>query len=137
MPMNFRPIQPEDLPEVFSWYADRKWPTPPVESVGPKHGFVSEEDGVMMACAWLYLTGTAKAYLDWTATNPSVDEQKSSLAMTHLIQEIKKIAEVTDPSIKVIEFITGNEKLAERFERLKFKKEKQSYRLLWTRKNEG
>lgn len=131
--MIIRQITKDDMPEVFSWFATRKYPQPIVESIAPDFGIVAEEDGILKACMWAYLTGRSIAFVEWVATNPSVrDHRKYTDA---LIQHLKTMCEHSDPPIRALCFYTQNEKLAGQFKHAGFSKGKEYFRMLWTTKN--
>lgn len=130
--MKTRSITPLDIPEIFRWFESRKWPMPPIENVAPGDGFVCEEDDRMLACAWVYFTGRSIAILEWTATNPDLPDGLTQHALHKCVDSIKDYCQHVSPPIKALCLFTQNEKLADSFERMKFKKQGGYQRLLWT-----
>lgn len=132
--MIVRDIKPEDMPEIFSWFEKKRWPYPPVERVAPEWGFVAEKDGRKLACAFAYLTGTSIAFIDWTATNPEVDESVTVKALVDVIEKMKEIFQAISPKVSAMCLATPNKRLAERFEKTGFRKQEGFYRCLWVAK---
>lgn len=132
--MMTRQIEEKDLPELLTWFQDRKWPTPPVEDAGPKIGFVLEEGEHLFACIWLYMTGTSKAYMDWIGTNPKLSGPIAMESIKKLINDVVNVVMNAEPKVRVLEFITQSDKLAEKFEGLSFKRTRGFNKLQWVAK---
>ncbi len=131
---NIREITESDLPEIFRWFNDRKWPMPAVEGVGPTLGFLAEKEGVPFACIYSYVTGTSVAYLEWPGTNPDIPQDQAMQAFDEIIMHFKKMCELSNPKVRVLCLTTQNEALSERFKKHGFKIQKDNYRAVWTLK---
>jgi hypothetical protein len=94
--MNSRPFEEQDLPEIAGWFADLNWPLPPIADILPPIGCVVEDEEGLLACGWLYTTGTSLAFLSWTATNPARDQADRELATEKLILSIQHVVRVND-----------------------------------------
>lgn len=132
--MIIREIKPEDVAEVFTWMADRKWPQPAVADIAPKFGIVAEREGKLLACLYSYLTGSSIAFIEWTATNPSVDSNDSANALMLLFEHMKKMCDVSDPKVRALCLYTQNDKFADQLASSGFKKTQKFYRLMWIKK---
>lgn len=127
-------IAEEDLPEIARWFETHRWPFPAVPGIGPGLGIIAEEDGVLYACAWIYITGRSLAYIDWLATNPDTPREQNNKALELVIEKIKETASNSSPPVKALCLITKNKSLAQKLMGLKFKREEGFYKLLWTSK---
>lgn len=135
--MNIREINEEDLIEIFSWFESRKWPLPPIKNSGPKTGVVAVQDGKLFGCLWFYMNGSSIVDVDWIATNPGVSTHEAMDSVSFLIEHIKQMSKLSDPTAKIrgLRLFTKNEKLASLFEARGFKKTPSYFRLLWTLKD--
>jgi len=79
--MNSRPFDEKDLSEISQWFAALEWPLPPIADILPPIGCVIEDSEGLVACGWLYTTGTSLAFLSWMAANParSLDVQHAAI----------------------------------------------------------
>lgn len=126
-----RKINEEDMPEITGWFVDRKWPLPPVEGIIPPTGFIALKDGEPMAAAWLYVTNSTLAHLEWLVTRPKSGVEGIS-ALEKVIEHIK---ETSYPHVKCIVGFLSNDRLARIMERkLQFKNAGKENLLIWTRK---
>ena len=131
--MIIRQIEQSDLPEIFSWFENRKYPQPIIEDIAPDFGIIAEDNGVKVACMWAYLTGRSIAFIDWVATNPKVIQPREYTDA--LITHMKTMCEHSDPPIRALCFFTQNDKLAEQFKKSEFRANKTFHKLIWTTKN--
>lgn len=131
--MKVRPVLESDLTEVLGWFQSRKWPQPPIEDIAPSDGLVAELNGKLVACAWFYTTGRSIAYIEWTGTNPALSDSQGAEGLMMIVEALKGIGEKISPPVKAWCLFTQNEKLANQFERLKFKKQSGYTRALWVR----
>lgn len=131
--MIIRAIAENDHPELFRWFQSRKWPLPPVEEIAPDLGFVAEKNGVLIACAWAYLTGRAIGFIEWVGTNPDVSTQEGMTGLTKIIATLKGAR--TPHPVRAWCFLTKNDALAEKFHSLGFRVEENYKRLLWVDKD--
>jgi hypothetical protein len=132
--MKIRKVEQDDLVEIFGWFTHRKWPLPPVESITPADGFLAEEEGVPLACVWVYFTGRSIAFMEWLATNPSVPDAKGMEGLKSVIKGLKDFGNEMSPPVKTYCYFTQNEKLAKHFTKMGFRKQEGYQRLLWTSK---
>jgi hypothetical protein len=132
--MKVRKIEQDDLPEIFGWFKHRKWPLPAVEDVSPSDGFLAEEDGVMLACVWVYFTGRSFALLEFLSTNPAAPDAKGMEGLKSIVRGLKEFAPEVSPPVKTYCYFTQNDKLAKHFNKMGFKKQEGYARLLWTSK---
>lgn len=117
--MNYRRATDEDLIEISSWFSQIRWPYPPSANIGPRDGFfVAEMEGILFACAGLYATGTSKADISWTCTNPKAAPETSSVTLDNLILWIISEAGKTVPPITFTELYTKNELFSQRLKKL-------------------
>lgn len=126
-----RQIQTQDYPEVLSWFAERKWPQPPVENIAPIVGFVCEDNGELQACVWAYFTGRSIAFIEWSGTNPSIPEEEGTKALHRVVDAMKEYCDHMSPPVKALCFFTQNDKLADHFKKMSFKKNEGYHRLMW------
>lgn len=126
-----RKIKDEDMPEVTSWFVDRKWPLPPVDGILPPTGFVAEKDGELYAAAWLYVSNSSLGHLEWMVTRP-----KSGVAGVRALEKvIEHIKEASNPHVKCIIQFLSNDRLSRIMEkRQAFKNAGKENLLVWTRK---
>lgn len=134
MNFNIRDIREDDMPEIFRWFSERHWPMPPVEGVGPRIGVLAEKNGIIYACIYSYITGTAVSYLEWPGTNPDVPMGQQMAAFDEIIHHFKKMCEVSNPKIRVLRLTTQSAALAEKFKKHGFKVDSDFYRATWTLK---
>lgn len=133
--MKIRPItNPEDFIEIFSWLDKKTWPLPKVSNVAPNWGFLAEDKQEILACVWIYFTGTSLAEIEWVETNPEIDKALSEKALKAILEEIKLMSSSMSPKIKVLRFFSKDKHISNLFHRSGFKKEKNFSRLLWASK---
>jgi len=124
----------DDMLEICRWFKNRKWPAPVIENIGPNFGLVAEDNGELLACAWVYITGRSLAYVDWIATNPDLPKNLTNDALGLVVEDIKKMCDKASPKIRALCLITKNESLAFSMAKRGFKKESEYHKLLWTSK---
>jgi hypothetical protein len=82
-----RLFKAEDYPTIKSWWED--WGFPAVDPVMLPHvGVVSELNGVPVAMAFLYQTGTPMAWAEWITADKKADKQVRAKALDHCIDTI-------------------------------------------------
>jgi hypothetical protein len=136
--MIVRDITEEDKAEIARWFERRKWPLPAKPNILPKIGAVAVSDKQLIACAWLYQTGTSLAFIEWTGTNPDVGEKIGMMGLTMVINKLKESCEHAKPQkIMALCHHVQNDKLADHYEKLGFKKKTKFSQMLWTQKNKG
>jgi len=104
-----RDIQDDDMPEVSSWFATRKWPKIKQASLPPT-GYVAFDGGnnKLLAVTWLYITNSSLALLEWHATAPDAGV-KGLRGIQKIIQHVK---DVSDGKTTTIIDICSNDKLS-------------------------
>lgn len=134
--MSVRQITEEDIPTISKWFTSIEWPLPPIAKILPHdQGFVSHKDDKLLACAWLYTTGTAMGYISWTNTNPDIssDDQRDGLAdVIKAIQEASKLA-----GIRLLVIHTKNEKFAQSLKKYGFESKCCFYQSTWVAPNDS
>ena len=111
--MIIRPFLPEDYPEVSKWFTQRKWPRSPKLSHLPATGWIVEKDEKRLAAAWLYLTNSDMALLEWSVTNPSESPFLCLRAMQRLADYIVAESQLLQPPVDVIIQLNANKKFAD------------------------
>lgn len=134
MNFNVRDIREDDLPEIIRWFDERKWPLPGVPNIGPKIGALAEKNGVIYACVYSYITGTSVAYLEWTATNPDVNQEEAMNAFDEILTHFKKMCELSSPKVRVLVLMTQSKAFADRLKKHGFKVQSEQYKAVWTLK---
>lgn len=134
--MIIRAVNESDIPEISTWFESISWDLPPVENSLPKQGFLAEQDGKLLACAWLYTSGTSIAEIGWTCTNPKSDSKLQSDAISAVVEFIQKeICKVS--GIKSLKLYTKNMKFVQKLEGLNFRKKFPFYQMTWVSRDES
>lgn len=139
--MIIRPVTEDDIPEIGRWFETRRWEFPPIEDIIPKDGLVADNNGVLVSCAFLYLTGRSVAFIAWTATNPDVPERVGMIGLNDVIEKLKKFAAQSEPPVRALCTYVANEKLIHHYTknlgfRINSKIPRQT-QLIWTKKDEN
>jgi hypothetical protein len=132
--MIIRKIEEQDLPEVSRWFESTSWDLPPVEGAIPPDGFVAVKDGKLVACAWIYVTGSACSFVQWTNTNEEIDEKLQSDGVTAIFKHFQEISSHLTPPIKAIVTYTKSEKFKEKLKGLGFRSSFGFYQCTWVGK---
>lgn len=119
-----RSFEESDIPELCRWIESYKWPTPAIDNVMPKSGYMGLWEDEPAACAFLYLTNTSAARLSWTASNKSMPRDIQTAALKELISGIIRIVKDVAPEVKMIEMETRSEAFAQVLKNLGFEIEK-------------
>lgn len=136
--MIIRKITEDDFPEIAKWFESIQWDLPAVEGAIPKDGYVAQtEDGRLVACAWIYLTGTGISFVQWTNTNPAVKETEQSEGISRIIKTFQEVAPQLQPPIKAFTIYTKNEKFKDRLKTLGFRSSFGFYQCTWVAKKNG
>jgi len=114
--MPARPLQEKDLAIIWQWMEKYDWPFPPREGAFPKDGFVCEVAGELRAAIFLFLTGTAHAFLRYTITSPELPKQLQMISLNECIEALKVWCSLQEPKIQV-EFLSDNTKLCRHLEK--------------------
>lgn len=131
MNFNIREIKEDDLPEIIRWFSNKKWPFPAAPGAGAQIGALAEKNGILYACIFTYITGTAVAYLEWPCLNPDIPKEQSGEAFDELIYHYKRMTEMSEPKIRLLCLTTQSESLAERFKNHGFRVNDGFYRAVW------
>lgn len=134
--MKIRRVTDADLPELSQWFAAIQWDLPAVSSGLPKDGYVAEtKDGRLCACAYLYVTGSAISFVQWTNTNPEASDTEQSEGIKAIIQTFQEISPKLDPPIKALTIYTKNEKFKDKLKNLGFRSQFGFYQCTWVAKD--
>lgn len=102
-----RGLTDEDMPEVTEWFATRKWRVPPAGQMLPKTGYVATKGGQLLSVAWLYITNSQVAIIDWIATSP----ERGYVAIAS-VKKLLATIETEAAGATVFMHFTPNDKLA-------------------------
>ena len=99
----------KDYPDLKSWwdyYED--WEPIPKELLPPT-GYIVEKNGVPCSAAWLYISNSPCAWMEWVIANPEVDKYTRGKSLIKLFEHITTIADIS--GIKTIFHATNVETL--------------------------
>lgn len=116
-----RDFRKEDYELVCGWWKQHKFPPPPLDLL-PATGYIADE----AAAAWLYLSNTPVAWLEFTVVDPNAEKAVRHEAIDKLLRNIfarakaigNKIifAAASEPSychrLKNMGFIEGDKKVS-------------------------
>lgn len=105
-----RDLTEEDMVEVSSWFTDRKWSMAPAPGILPASAYVAELDGELLSVAWMYITNSGLAFVDWIATNPK-SGVRGIISVQKVFKYIDKLIARTG-NIRACVSYTHNDKLA-------------------------
>jgi len=88
----FRTLKEEDYETIRVWWERWKWPVIPREALpdNGKCGFIVEKNNKPIVSAFLYLTNSTGALLEWIVSNPDYREDDRKDAIELLINEAEK-----------------------------------------------
>jgi hypothetical protein len=133
--MAVRQIVEDDIPTISEWFQSIEWPLPPIAKILPHdQGFVSYKDDKLIACAWLYTTGTAMGYISWTNTNPDVAAEVQRDGLTEVIKSIQAASKLA--GIQVLVTHTKSEKFAQSLKKHGFESKCCFYQSTWVAPND-
>jgi len=136
--MKIRKVTDEDVPEIATWFESISWDLPAVDGALPRDGYVAEnEKGQLVACAWLYVTGSAISFVQWTNTNPSVKDEEQSAGIAKIIETFKEVAPNLKPPIKALTIYTKNDKFRSKLKTLGFRSQFGFYQCTWVARKNG
>ena len=83
----FRPLKEEDYETICKWWKWWRWPVIPREMLPDKgkSGFIVEKNNIPIVSAFLYLTNSTGALLEWIISNPEYREDDRKEAIELLI----------------------------------------------------
>ncbi len=132
--MKILPLDFEHLPEISGWFAGVKWPMPGADSVLPS-GFVAvDENGDLVACAFVYTSNTAMAYMSWMGVNPEMDASVTSHGLKCVITKVQELCQKLDKKISLLMTHTKSEALAASLYQLGFRRDSGYYQMTWLMK---
>jgi len=109
MKLNIRKLEKKDLEVINTWWdAWPKWERPP-ENFLPDSGLVVESKKQMITAAFIYLTNSKVALLEWFISDPDYREEDRQLAIELLITGAEEMLKTMD--YKYLFSITSHEKL--------------------------
>jgi len=133
--MIIRRVHEEDVPEISRWFESIAWDLPAVEGALPRDGLLALKDGVPVACAWIYVTGSAVAFVQWTNTNPNVSDADQADGIVKIIKSYQEAAPNLQPPVKSLAIYTKNEKFKEKLKSLGFRATFGFYQCTWVAKD--
>jgi hypothetical protein len=133
--MIVRRAEEKDLFELTRWFESVSWDLPPVQNVIPKEdGYVAELNGVLVACAFLYMTGSSCAFLQWTNVNPDLDNEVQSQGIDAIISKLQSVSMSATPPIRTFVTFTKSEKFAQKLKGLGFRSSYGFHQCTWVAK---
>lgn len=119
--MKVRLFDEKDVKEISRWFESIQWPLPPSDNLLPRDGFVAEDDEDLLACAFLYTTGTSLGIISWINSNPDVSGEIQSEALTSIIKKIQEVCSNIRPQISQLLIHTKSDKFSHKLKGLGFK----------------
>jgi hypothetical protein len=91
--LNFRPLKEEDYKTICEWWKWWRWPVIPREMLPDKgkSGFIVEKNNIPIVSAFLYLTNSTGALLEWIVSNPEYREDDRKEAIELLITNAEDV----------------------------------------------
>jgi hypothetical protein len=85
--LKFRPLREGDYETICKWWEWWRWPVIPREMLPDKgkSGFIVEKNNIPIVSAFLYLTNSTGALLEWIVSNPEYREDDRKEAIELLI----------------------------------------------------
>ena len=89
----FRPLKEEDYETICKWWKWWRWPIIPREMLPDKgkSGFIVEKNNIPIVSAFLYLTNSTGALLEWIVSNPEYREDDRKEAIELLITNAENV----------------------------------------------
>ena len=89
----FRPLKEEDYETICKWWKWWRWPVIPREMLPDKgkSGFIVEKNNIPIVSAFLYLTNSTGALLEWIVSNPEYREDDRKEAIELLITNAENV----------------------------------------------
>jgi hypothetical protein len=92
--MRWRKYTDADYDVIAPWFVAHGWQQAPHRTILPPTGFIIEgDDGKILAGAFLYLTNSPLAFLEWLVTNPEL-EIAGFTVLKYLIARVKESAKL-------------------------------------------
>jgi len=91
--LKFRPLKKEDYETICKWWKWWRWPVIPREMLPDKgkSGFIVEKNNIPIVSAFLYLTNSTGALLEWIVSNPEYREDDRKEAIELLITSAEDV----------------------------------------------
>ena len=127
----FRPLKKEDYDTICKWWKWWRWPIIPREMLPDdgESGFIVEKDNTLIVSAFLFITNSKGAKLEWIVSNPKYKEDDRKEAIELLINNIERVCK--NMGLKYIFSIGRNKHLMETHEKLGwFVDKKPSYEII-------
>jgi len=88
----FRTLKEEDYETICAWWKWWRWPILPKGALpdNGKCGFMVEKNNKPIVSAFLYLTNSSVALLEWIVSNPDYKENDRKDAIELLVNEAEK-----------------------------------------------
>ena len=114
----FRPLKKEDYDTICKWWKWWRWPIIPREMLPDdgESGFIVEKDNTLIVSAFLFITNSKGAKLEWIVSNPKYKEDDRKEAIELLINNIERVCK--NMGLKYIFSIGRNKHLMETHEKL-------------------
>lgn len=129
--LKFRPLNREDYETICKWWKWWRWPVIPREMLPDegKSGFIVEKNNVPIVSAFLFITNSKGAKLEWVVSNPKYREKDRKEAIELLINNIEYFCK--NMGLKYIFSIGRNQHLIETHEKLGWSVDKKpSYEII-------
>lgn len=101
-----------DYPMLVNWWKEQKWPVIPKASLS-NLGYISYQNNLPTAAAFLYTTNSNLAWLEWMIANPQYDWETRQEAIYELIDHISEEAKKQGYSILFTS--VSNKRLMEKY----------------------
>ena len=91
--LKFRILKEEDYETICEWWKWWRWPVIPREMLPDKgkSGFIVEKNNIPIVSAFLYLTNSTGALLEWIVSNPEYREDDRKEAIELLITNAEDV----------------------------------------------
>mgnify|MGYP003137292321 CR=1 FL=1 len=91
--LNFRFLKEKDYDTICKWWKWWRWPIVPREMLpgDGKSGFMVEKNNISIVSAYLYLTNSTTAILEWVVSNPNYKETDRKKAIELLISKAEDV----------------------------------------------
>ncbi len=133
--MKVRLFDEKDVKEVSRWFESIQWPLPPSDNLLPCDGFIAEDGEDLVACAFLYTTGTSLGIVSWINSNPDVSSEAQSEGLNSIIKKIQEVCANIHPKISQLLIHTKSEKFVHKLKGLGFKSHFGFYQATWVLSN--
>ena len=89
--LKFRPLREGDYETICKWWEWWRWPVIPREMLPDKgkSGFIVEKNNIPIVSAFLFITNSKGAKLEWVVSNPKYKEKDRKEAIELLINNIE------------------------------------------------